>query len=101
VAKGVRRRTVFDKMSRDTLTMTIGPQVTLPNSRVVPVDTVRVRSTYDAEGNRLRLTEYGLRTASHDKTGSARRRIRTLQRTTTHFHRGQSSTRLRSDQSAS
>jgi RHS repeat-associated protein len=54
--KGVRQRTVFDKMSRDTETMTIGPQVTLPNGRVVPADTIRVRSIFDPESNRLSAT---------------------------------------------
>lgn len=59
VAKGVRQRTGFDVMSRDTMTMTVGPAVTLQVSngtRVVPSDTVKVQSTFDEEGNPRAVT---------------------------------------------
>ena len=66
MTKGVRQRTTFDKMSRDTMSMTLGPQVTLPNSRVVPADTIKVRTSYDAEGNQLSVTR--LYTKKRDAT---------------------------------
>ncbi len=66
VATGVKQLTFFDRMSRDTASYTLSPQVTLPNSRVVPPDTIKVRSTYDEEGNRHTLTR--LYTAKRDAT---------------------------------
>ncbi len=47
---GVRTKTFYDMMSRDTLTVTVGPRVKLPNNRIVPADTIRSRTAYDAEG---------------------------------------------------
>ncbi|WP_337172379.1 RHS repeat-associated core domain-containing protein [Gemmatimonas aurantiaca] len=64
---GVRQHTWYDRQHRDTLTRTIGPRVTLPNSRVVIADTVQVRTTFDAEGQRLTVTREF--TAHADTTG--------------------------------
>jgi hypothetical protein len=50
LTKGVRQRTYFDTMSRDTLSYTTSPSVTLSNSRVVPADTIKLRSTHDEGG---------------------------------------------------
>lgn len=68
LSAGVRTRSWFDRVHRDTLVQTVSPTVTLPNSRVVKSDTIRVRSTFDAEGQRLTLTR--LYTAKLDTTAS-------------------------------
>ena len=53
---GVRTIAKYDKMGRDTMTVTRGPRVKLANTRVVPADTIRLRKLYDAEGRLLTLS---------------------------------------------
>ena len=66
LTKGVRQRTYFDAMSRDTLAITASPSVTLSSGRVVPADTINLRSTYDEESNHHTATRSY--TAKHDGT---------------------------------
>ena len=58
LSQGLRAHVWFDGMSRDKLTQTVSPTLTLPNSRVVTSDTVRLRSVFDAEGHRVSATRF-------------------------------------------
>ncbi len=53
---GVRQRVWHDVMSRDTLSQTVGPTVTLANGRMVRSDTIRVRTDYDREHRPITVT---------------------------------------------
>lgn len=53
-----RRYIRYDQAGRDTLVLTIGPEMrkrltraVVPGDSIIPADTVRVRTSYDAEGN--------------------------------------------------
>ncbi len=55
IAKGVRQLTFYDGASRDTATVSSGPTVRLPNNRLVVADTIRLSTSYDANGNRTQV----------------------------------------------
>ncbi len=57
---GVRVRTWYDAMDRDTLTSTLGPARNAPRGPAHPADSVWTRHTYDAAGNRTQ-TQQGYR----------------------------------------
>ncbi len=50
VTYGLRNSVYYDVMSRDTLSVTVGPAKRLSTGRLVAADTIRLRKTYDAEG---------------------------------------------------
>ncbi|MGH7645053.1 MAG: RHS repeat-associated core domain-containing protein, partial [Gemmatimonadales bacterium] len=56
----LRVRTLYDLADQDTLSQTIGPPLA-----GAPEQTLRVRQTYDLEGNRLSLTREGLPDTTH------------------------------------
>ena len=70
--RGVRQKTWYDAMDRDTLAITIGPKDTLPSgasNRIVPTDTIKVVTAYDAAGRRTSVTRYYTKKADDSQSG--------------------------------
>ena len=70
--RGVRQQFWYDHMDRDSISITIGPKDTLPagaSSRIVPTDTIKVVTAYDAAGNRTSVTRFYTKKADDSQSG--------------------------------